>query len=599
MEIKSGMILKRTNSLLKYLILGFLFIIFIIYFGVFNKYHIHYLEQIQLFRFSLDYLQEHFYYPGGFANYIGNFFSQFFIYSWYGALIISLNGIAVFLITNHICKYYNLNTIISSIIPVWLLAFLQSNELFTFNQSIGFLLHLLYFVSYISIRKFRNRTVLFFIGWPVLYYLIGGFAIPAFLLCALHEVFYGIRKNILIVVCTYVLTVVLIPYIFARFLFYIPYDKLYYSPICLDIRFNSVISFFALVFLLSWNPLLLLYSVIKKMLVIKNSLFVSNVTSAFVTMFIMFIMGFLLFKHGYNRRAEIMLGMDHHVQNNNWEKVLELSDSYPDLNNLVIYYTNLALYKSGCLSDKLFHYPQIGSKGLRLKWARDINLFFGGEVFYNLSYTNEAYHWAFESMIANGLNPRSLKRLVQTSIIYRDIAIAKKYLNLLEQTLFYRSWAQFYLEIVRDPALAETDPEISHYRRLMIEKDFFSDPTSLSLYNLLHNNPENKMAYEYLMASFLLDKNLDEFVNYIIRLREYGYNEIPIHYEEALLFYNSYNRKNLIPEGFEFRAETINRLLNYATDFNASKSNMKEAAKKLKSKYGNTYWYYLHFTNNK
>jgi hypothetical protein len=323
-----------------------------------------------------------------------------------------------------------------------------------------------------------------------------------------------------------------------------------------------------------------------------------NLTNMLASTFIFAFMGFGVYKYAYNKRAEIMLGIDHHVQRAEWEKVLKLSDRYPDLNRLVIYYTNLALYKTGCMSNKMFSYPQIGVNGLRLRWEPNSSSFFGGEIFYYLSYTNEAYRWAFEALVAKGLNPRSLKRLVITSITNGDSAIAKKYIYQLNQTLFYRKWAQHYNTYLSDPELAEKDLEISRNRALLIHSDFFSNANSMNLDDLLFNHPENKMAYEYLMASLLLEKNLDEFARIILKIKDYGYIKIPAHFEEALLFYNSYENKNIMPQGFSFRAETVRSFQDYATTYNTYANNRAAAAKELKKKYGKTYWYYLQFNNN-
>ncbi|NLM67990.1 MAG: hypothetical protein GX180_12595 [Enterococcus sp.] len=290
-----------------------------------------------------------------------------------------------------------------------------------------------------------------------------------------------------------------------------------------------------------------------------------------------------------------MLGIDHHVQQAEWEKVLKLSDRYPGYNRLVIYYTNLALYKTGRMSDTMFNYPQIGANGLRLKFERNNSSFFGGELFYYLSYTNEAYRWAFEALVARGLNPRSLKRLVITSIINGDNAIAKKYINLLNQTLFYRKWAQHYHNYLSYPAMAEKDLEISQNRDLLIHSDFFSNRDQINLGDLLFNHPQNKMAFEYLMVSLLLEKNLGEFVRIIPRIKDYGYKQLPVHFEEALLFYNSHENKNIMPEGFSIRPETFRRFQDYTTTFYTYRNNRTAAAKELNKRYGKTYWYYLQF----
>jgi hypothetical protein len=309
-------------------------------------------------------------------------------------------------------------------------------------------------------------------------------------------------------------------------------------------------------------------------------------------------MGIGVYKYGYNKRTELMLGIDYHAQHAEWEKVLKLSDQYPDFNLLVLYYTNLALYKTGNLLEKMFSYTQTGANGLRLKRERSSGFFFGGEVFYYLSYTSETSRWAFEAMVAKGLNPRALKRLIMTSIINGDSEIAKKYLYVLNQTLFYRKFTREYVNYLKNPAMADKDPDISRNRDLMIHSDFVSNGNDLNLLDLLNNHPENKMAYEYLLASMLLDKRLDAFAKYILRIKDYGYSILPVHIEEALILFNSFENKNIMPAGFSFRPETIRRFKGYLEKYNSYGDNTELAAKELKNTYGKTYWYYFQFINN-
>ena len=143
--------------------------------------------------------------------------------------------------------------------------------------------------------------------------------------------------------------------------------------------------------------------------------------------------------------ADMMLGVDHYAQIEQWDKILRISEKYEGYNTLMIYYTNLALYNTGKLLDNMFDYPQIGSQGLRLRWQRNLNLFFGGEVFSQLSYNNESIHWAFESLVAVGMNPRSLKKLSVGFYVNGNDEIAEKYLSILKKTLFYRKWAQQHI----------------------------------------------------------------------------------------------------------------------------------------------------------
>jgi hypothetical protein len=589
------MIPQINSKKIRYILIGILFVVYFLYFALLNRYHILYLEQNQLFIWSLDFLKEQFSLPGGLPLYLGSFFTQFFISSWIGAFIYTLNAFAVFVLSFYIFKKHFFENIVLSFVPVWLLAILQSNESFAFGQALGFLLLLSYFALYVSINKSRSRYFLFFAGWPFFFLLTGGFSISLVLLCVLHEIFFRKEKKRFIITVFYVITGILIPYLSSQLIFYIQPDEIYTYPVMYE--FHSIF-LFALILIFVWTPLILLTGLIlNKVKSLKNRLS-WNITNVLAGLIIIVMMAFVVYKRAYNKMADLMLGVDHYVQQGEWNKVLKISDRYPGYNTLVIYYTDLALYQSGKLLDKMFNYPQIGSQGLRLKWQRNLNLFFGGEVFSQLAYNNESIHWAFESLVAKGMNPRSLKKLAVGFTVNGNYDIAGKYLSLLDRTLFYRKWAERHIRYLYNPDLGEEDPEITQYRDLLVRSNFFSEVNGLNLQDLLKSHPENSMAYEYLLASLLLDRNLDVFAKVVLDLKYHGYSRMPLHIEEALIFYNFYEHQKVIPEGYSFSQETINRFNDYARTYTMFRTDRKVAAYELGKKYGKTYWYYLQFHNN-
>ena len=415
-------------------------------------------------------------------------------------------------------------------------------------------------------------------------------------MCILHELLFRREKKHYIISIFYVITAGLVPYLSARLIFYIQPDKIFTYPVITELH---SISLYALILLFVWTPLILLAGFLSnKIQSLRNRLLPWSITSFLAGMIIIVLMAFMVYKLAYNKMAEMMLGIDHHVQKAEWNKVLKLSDRYPGYNILVIHYTNLALYNSGILMDKMFDYPQIGSQGLRLKWQRNLNLFFGGEIFSQLAYNNESIHWAFEALVAKGLNPRSLKKLTVGCIVNGNYDIARKYLSILNRTLFYRKWARQRVRYLSDPGLTKEDPEISQSSNLLVRSNFFSEVNGLNLMDLLRNHPENKMAYEYLLASLLLDRNLDDFAKVAVNLKLYGYKGIPLHIEEALIFYDFYENQKIVPEGYSFREETIDRFNDYARTYSKFRSDRKVAAYELRKKYGKTYWYYLQFPDN-
>jgi len=79
----------KIASHLRWIFLCILFLGFYLYFFSLNKYHLFYLEQTQLLRFSGDYFQTFLDKPGDFIFYQGEFLSQFFVHPILGAGIVS------------------------------------------------------------------------------------------------------------------------------------------------------------------------------------------------------------------------------------------------------------------------------------------------------------------------------------------------------------------------------------------------------------------------------------------------------------------------------------------------------------------------------
>jgi len=163
----------------------------------------------------------------------------------------------------------------------------------------------------------------------------------------------------------------------------------------------------------------------------------------------------------------------------------------------------------------------------------------------------------------------------------------------LAQTMFYKDWAIKYETYVSDPSKLSQNSELSEKRQFLAKNDFISD--DLELPELLKEHPENKMAFEYLMATFLLNKDIKNFAANIYRLKELGYREIPVNYEEALLFCMTYFKKDLVPEGFSVRPATIQRKNEYIAKIARCGGDRDRAARELYKQFGNTCWYYLNF----
>ena len=573
---------------------------FFLYFAFYNRYHLSYLEQSQLFRYDPVYVSEFLQKPGGFIVLTGAFITQFFSISWIAAMLMSLLGLFLFLISQNIFGFYKLKGVVFSLVPVLFFASLQSNHNYLLTNTIGWLISLTVFLYYIRINPGKSRYLFGCLSFVILYYLAGIFSLLTILLFILHELLYQKEKGRFYFILSIIILSILLPFLAWKFIFLIDPKNACLLPVSLTFLPSYFLFFLllAIYYPATITFVLLYYNISQKTSI---SFYWNNFRHIIAGVVILLIAAIILLKIAYDPKNELFLKIDAYYQASKWDKLLALSNQYPGNNQLVMYYTNLALYKSGMLPDKLFSYKQSGTSGLWLDWKRnETTPFFGGELYYHLGYNNEAFRWAFEAMEVKGLNPRSLKRLVLTSIINRDYAIAGKYLNYLDQTLFYRNWANHYRILLTDTAAIYQYPEICEKRQLLIQEDFISGVNSqpYELSQLLKNHPNNRMAFEYLMVSFLLKKDMHSFAANIYRLKELGYQDIPQHFEEALILYAGITKGIKLPEGLIISAATKKRFHDYAVLFASNRYSMNKSAEALYKDYGNTFWYYMQFADD-
>ena len=62
----------------------------LLFFGLAYPHHLHYQEQFQLFLFDNSYVLDVLNRPGGLADLLGRFTTQFFLYAWVGAALIAV-----------------------------------------------------------------------------------------------------------------------------------------------------------------------------------------------------------------------------------------------------------------------------------------------------------------------------------------------------------------------------------------------------------------------------------------------------------------------------------------------------------------------------
>jgi hypothetical protein len=233
--------------------------------------------------------------------------------------------------------------------------------------------------------------------------------------------------------------------------------------------------------------------------------------------------------------------------------------------------------------DALLLLPQEGTTGY---WQRV-------DTYIDLGFISRAEHSLTSILDEFGERPMILKRLALVNIIKGNINVARIYLGALNKTLFDADWATDYLNRLEQTPNPVTNDRIQYLRRSMAEKDyrslfFINEPLLL---DLLEKNRQNRMAFEYLMAWYLLNGQLDKFAQNLERLDDFNYSQIPRLYEEAILYMlNRGKAVNL--HGRRITAESQRRFTDFLNIYNRHGRNENVALKELKKKYGDSYLFY-------
>ena len=476
-----------------------------LFFGLAYPHHLHYQEQFQLFLFDNTYVWDIVKLPGGISDLLGRFCTQFFLYAWTGAFIIGLLLSVIQFLTLRLVnwgRFYGLSYVPSCLLLLFLL---DENALLGGVWAV--LITLLASWGFDKLSG-RLRDILLVAAIPVLYWLAGPICIVFFLLQALcfksQKWYYGVfvLLAIMLVILAYYIPV--------------PTSSLWYG--IHYHRYPTVFPTLLWVAALSVFVLPLLMSIPKLSTLLSNP---STLTSTLFSFAVVAVcMGCFVWKNA-NFKAEKIMGYDFMARHQQWNRIIETINAERPNNQIGVTVQNLALAMRGMLANHGGEYSQNGILGLLPDVDRDATSPLPtAEAFYLLGMINVAQRTVFEAQEAIldfQKSARCYKRLAQTNLINGDYEVARKYLIALQKTLFYSDWANETLSLLGNEKAIAQHPEYGHLRKCAYNDDFyFSDHvTPEMLESLYYKNRENRLAYEYLIAYYMLTGDRDRYAKFI------------------------------------------------------------------------------------
>ena len=532
-----------------------------------------YQEQFQLFLFDDDYLMSRLAEPGGVARYVAEFLVQFYNSFTIGAAILAVLMIVVQRLSwrvmcirgekNNMKYWYGL-----SFLPVFVLWYTMGDESVLLTYVVALIMALVAVIGWTRLERCSSvlKWVLLIISVPVLYWMIG----PLVLLVALCMM----PLPMAIVAVVYALAVLLasawvLPYPLQRLVLGIGYY-----------RFPQTMPY-----LLMTLPLLVVALFYGSRYLRKPRQWVVYAQLAACVALL-----FVPLELGFDSKKYELIEYDCLVRVNNWQGIIAKAEKKtPDL-PMSVSATNLALAMTNQLGERAFDFYQRGNEGLLPKFERNFaTTQLTGEIYFHLGLINTAQRFAFEAMEAipnYNKSGRVLKRLAETNLINGQYEVARKYLNLLQKTIFYRPWAKRTMAMLGNEKAIDGHPLYGTLRQFRLKEDILFSEKEIDKIcgQLFMTNHQNQMAAQYLLMTPLLDIDIPKFMQYAQYVQsQIRYN--PRSCQEAIAFAFMQQRQQP-PQGLV--SPFILQQMNDFTRIYSMDKNSPELGR-----FRNTVWYYL------
>lgn len=586
--LKSSFMGIRSGKYDSYYLLSLLFIISGLCLYNFDNHIFFFQENYTLFVFSGEYFHQFFVKPGGLLEYAGNFLAQGYYNAAYGALVLALLFTLLAIIFLKINKKIFTGqpfSLFFAVLPSCLLFLMQINFNWLIFNNIGLVLAALFFLFSISSEK-RSRFLPVLISFPLFFYITGAYAL---IYLGMAIFYYVVNKKIIFPLILLIIAAITVV-VFKNLLFLQSYNRLLIYPVPLKESFTAPFYLYLLyVFFMLYSVFIKTFGLIR----IKDEYLKSLQTYGILAMFSLTI---FIQSRLFDRKNTDFFKIEQSFVNQDWNGVIRLQETKQSSNLVAQYYYNIALSEKDILCDRMFFSRQdFGTKSIMIPWDSGINInkiFRGVYFFYSIGLINEAHRWAFESMVVQGYRPENIRLLIKTDLINGHYAKAEKYIHVLMKTLHYRTVAKKYESMLYHPEKVQADPELGPKLKLQPKTDFpvrIKDPQANVLL-LLQSNPENRKAFEYKLAWYMLEKNIKGITVEIKNMKEIGYTRIPRHIEEAALFSNGNLGLQTDLGGLIISAESSQRFSEYESSLMYMQSGKNKA---IPVSFLTTYWYYL------
>ena len=502
---------------------------------------LNYHEQNQLFLFSWSYFVERLSLPGGLADWMGEFLVQFYYVPALGAAVLGLLAVvlqrtvaAVLRVGCSDCAVVLRAAMdVLSVLPVAVLVWVSGDENVLLSYTVALQLSL---TSFLLMRRLPWTAG--FAAVPVLWWLAG----PVAVVYVALRIIYAGKKEWLLLAWLVVVTVCAYRFLLTEY----PFEEVVFG-----------ISYYRIpIVLLAPKALLIVPVLLTAMFFVLENRHVADMSAAhgrtllFCSIALLAVVAVSAVVNGFPKDKYEMLRQDALVRQGRWSEIIARAERQQPHTAFSSNAVNLALAMTGQLADRQFTFWQSGEDALIMPSVRDnMSDLPSAEAFWQLGMVNSArrYMYDIQESILNGRRSgRCMKRIAECLVADGQYGVARKYLDVLRQSLFYGGWARQTEAMLGNEALIAQSEDYGRVRRFRYRINILYSYDQIDkMFGLLFaGNTDNKLALSYFMGDMLLKGKAREFYGYMAWVQRYGgYAAMPAGYADALGCFQSHGQK--------------------------------------------------------
>jgi len=292
----------------------------------------------------------------------------------------------------------------------------------------------------------------------------------------------------------------------------------------------------------------------------------------------------------------------HSTRNERWADCVEAIRRIPlgEYDFYCNHLANRALCRLGTLTERMFCLPQ-GRPALLLLTADVPNsrarFALLGQCSAELGHLNLAQRMGYEALEGQGPCPWVLELLAAVHAAKDQPEAARVLYTALARDIVHHDRGRACLAMLDKDAEMTGEPRVRAMRANIWGQDYpyGVEDEQFILQGLLSSNAGNKAAFEYLMAYYLLTRQLEKVAGAVGRLGELGYARIPTHMEEAVMIYSSMTRRQVPLFGMQISPQTVQRYNEFTAVLKRLGGDKGTAMGAMAADFGGSYFFYYMF----